>query len=82
MQLDSNKDQMWKYNLRIKELEGEIVSLKDTIKNLERRVMLNIKSQLLEAKEEFTSQQLEQSVDSNASKVRPESFNHRRKSTP
>ncbi len=61
---------MSKYNLRIKELEEEIIALKDTIKNLERRVITNIGSQLLEAEEKFTSQQQEQGVDSNASKVR------------
>ena len=69
MQLASNKDQLQKYSLRIEDRDGEITSLKDTIKSMERQLMTSFKAQLLEAEESFNAQQQKHVMNGDATKV-------------
>ena len=63
MQLATNKEQLHKYSLRIEDRDGEITSLKDTIKTLEKQMVSQVKSQLLEAEEAFNAQQQKHTVN-------------------
>ena len=53
MQLASSKEQLYKYSLQMENRDQEISSLKDRIKTLEKQLMSNVKTQLLEAEETF-----------------------------
>ena len=66
MELDASKDKMRRI---IKNKEEEVSALKATTECLEKRVMSNVKVQLLEAKETFDAQKQRQSVSIDMSKV-------------
>lgn len=53
VQLASSKEQLYKYSLQMENRDQEISSLKDRIKTLEKQLMSNVKTQLLEAEETF-----------------------------
>lgn len=57
IQLATNKEQLHKYSLRVEDRDTKIASLKDTIRGLEKQLVSNVKSQLLEAEEVFSAQQ-------------------------
>ena len=67
MEMYSNKEKLKKY-------EEEIAALKETIKSMEKKSMLQIKTQLIVAEEQFTSQQPIKRSDTKVSDYYEETF--------